>query len=59
MTAQGDRDTELRGFADLESILERIRENEQIARKFFEIEVSILSILDFKDLFERLLSEIR
>jgi diguanylate cyclase (GGDEF)-like protein len=59
VTAQGDREAELRGFADLESILERIRENEQIARKFFEIEVSILSILDFKDLFERLLSEIR
>lgn len=59
MTAQGDRDAELRGIADLESILERIRENEQIAGKFFEIEVSILSILDFKDLFERLLSEIR
>ena len=59
MKAQGDRDAELRGFADLESILGRIRENEEIARKFFEIEVSILSILDFKDLFERLLSEIR
>jgi len=59
VTAQGDRDAELRGIADLESILERIRENEQIAGKFFEIEVSILSILDFKDLFERLLSEIR
>ena len=59
MPSQGDRDTELRGLADFDSILERIRENEQIARKFFEIEVSILSILDFKDLFERLLSEIR
>jgi diguanylate cyclase (GGDEF)-like protein len=44
---------------DLESVLQRVRENEEIARKFFEIEVSILSILDFKGLFERLLSEIR
>lgn len=44
---------------DVEKILERIRENEEVARKFFEIEVSILSILDFKGLFERLLSEIR
>lgn len=59
VTAQGDPNVELRGIADLESVLERIRENERIARKFFEIEVSILSILDFKDLFERLLSEIR
>jgi diguanylate cyclase (GGDEF)-like protein len=44
---------------ELEKILERIRANEEIAGKFFEIEVSILSILDFKGLFERLLSEIR
>jgi diguanylate cyclase (GGDEF)-like protein len=47
------------GVNDLENILERIRDNEEIARKFFEIEVSILSILDFRGLFERLLSEIR
>ena len=47
------------GLEDLAKILERVRENEAIARKFFEIEVSILSILDFKGLFERLLSEIR
>jgi diguanylate cyclase (GGDEF)-like protein len=50
---------EVPGLEDLATILERIRENEEIARKFFEIEVSILSILDFKGLFERLLSEIR
>lgn len=55
MTSQ--RDSELQGFT--ESILERVRDNEEIARKFYEIEVSILSILDFKGLFERLLSEIR
>jgi len=42
-----------------EDILETLRINEEIAQKFFEIEVSILSILNFKDLFERLLTEIR
>jgi diguanylate cyclase (GGDEF)-like protein len=50
---------EVPALQELEEILERIRENEEIARKIFEIEVSILSILDFKGLFERLLSEIR
>ncbi len=59
MSEQGNRDSEPRDFGDLESILERVRDNEEIARKFFEIEVSILSILDFQGLFERLLSEIR
>jgi diguanylate cyclase (GGDEF)-like protein len=59
VATQEDRDAEPRDFADVESILERIRDNEEIARKFFEIEVSILSILDFESLFERLLSEIR
>ncbi len=54
-----DQDGDPRRFADVESILERIRENEEIAKRFFEIEVSILSILDFEGLFERLLSEIR
>ena len=57
--AQGDQEGNPRDFPELSSILERIRENEEIARKFFEIEVSILSILDFQGLFERLLSEIR
>jgi diguanylate cyclase (GGDEF)-like protein len=56
---QGDQEGNSREFAEINSILERIRENEEIARKFFEIEVSILSILDFQSLFERLLSEIR
>jgi diguanylate cyclase (GGDEF)-like protein len=59
VATQGDRDDEDWGPEDLEGILERIRENEEIARKFFEIEVSILSILDFEGLFKRLLSEIR
>ncbi len=46
-------------MSDLNKILERLKENEEVARKFFEVEVSILSILNFKDLFERLLTEIR
>ena len=59
VASQRDRDDEDWGPEDLEAILERIRENEEIARKFYEIEVSILSILDFESLFERLLTEIR
>jgi diguanylate cyclase (GGDEF)-like protein len=59
VTGQGGQDHNPREFAEVSTILERIRENEEIARKFFEIEVSILSILDFEGLFARLLSEIR
>ncbi len=44
---------------NLEEILETLRINEEVGQKFFEIEVSILSILNFRDLFERLLTEIR
>jgi uncharacterized protein YigA (DUF484 family) len=43
---------------EMEKIFERLRINQDIADKFFEIETCILSILNFKDLFERLLSEI-
>jgi diguanylate cyclase (GGDEF)-like protein len=43
----------------MEDLLETLRINEEIAQKFFEIEVSILSILNFRDLLERLLTEIR
>ena len=39
-------------------ILERLEKNEEVVRKFNEIEVSILSILNFKDFLEKLLSEI-
>ncbi|MCG6918350.1 MAG: sensor domain-containing diguanylate cyclase [Deltaproteobacteria bacterium] len=42
-----------------EDLVETLRVNEEIAQKFFEIEVSILSILNFRDLFEKLLTEIR
>jgi diguanylate cyclase (GGDEF)-like protein len=44
---------------DIEEILERVRRNEEVERKFFEVEVRVLSILNFKDLFEILLTEIR
>lgn len=44
---------------DLEHLFERLKANQEIARKFFEIEVCILSVLNFKDLFEKLLLEIR
>jgi diguanylate cyclase (GGDEF)-like protein len=47
------------GMNDIQQILERLRYNEEMARKFFEVEVSILSTLNFKDLFERLLTEIK
>lgn len=40
------------------SIIERIREQEELARKFHEVETRILSVLDFGGLFETLLSEI-
>jgi diguanylate cyclase (GGDEF)-like protein len=41
-----------------EKILQSIRINEEIARKFFEIEINILSVLDLRDLFEKLLLSI-
>lgn len=44
---------------DIEKIFERVKRNEEIERKFFDVEVRILSILHFKDLFENLLTEIR
>jgi diguanylate cyclase (GGDEF)-like protein len=57
--AEGRPEPQVLGDSGLEKILDTLRENEEIARKFFEIEVSVLSILDFKGLFERLLDEIR
>lgn len=41
------------------SLYERLRENEQTAKKFYEVEKKILSILRFKDLFDALLTEIK
>ena len=40
------------------ALLARLKQNEEIAKKFNEIEVSILSILNFHDFFDRLLCEI-
>ncbi len=41
------------------SLYQRLKENEEIARRFYEVEKKILSILKFKDLFEVLLAEIK
>ena len=46
-------------MSEIKKILETLRTNQDIARNFFEIELSILSILNFKDLFEKLLTEIK
>ncbi|MEH0022808.1 MAG: sensor domain-containing diguanylate cyclase [Desulfobacter sp.] len=40
------------------ALIDRLKKNEEIAKKFNEIEISILSILNFHDFFERLLCEI-
>ncbi|MFW6147436.1 MAG: diguanylate cyclase [Thermodesulfobacteriota bacterium] len=40
---------------DIDELLEHITLNEEIAKKFFEIEARILSVGNFKDLFENLL----
>ena len=40
------------------TILERLKQNEIIARKFHEVEISILTILNFQDFIEKLLFEI-
>lgn len=44
---------------DIESLLALIRQNEDISRKFNEIETQILSTLNFAGLFEILLTEIK
>ena len=44
---------------DLSAIIERLKQNEDITQKFHEIETRILTILDFNDLFEVLLTQIR
>lgn len=41
-----------------EEVFETLKRNDEIAKRFFEIETSILSILNFKDFLERLLTEI-
>jgi diguanylate cyclase (GGDEF)-like protein len=42
----------------LESIKKRLKQNEETAKKFHEIEISILSVLDFKTLCESLLTKV-
>ena len=40
-------------------LFDRLEQNEKVAKKFHEIEIKILSILNFKNLFEVLLTEIQ
>jgi diguanylate cyclase (GGDEF)-like protein len=42
-----------------QKLIEQLKHNDEITRKFFEIEKRILSILNYKDLFEILLREIK
>ena len=46
-------------MSKIKEIIETLNQNQEIAKKFFEIETSILSILNFKDFLERLLTEIQ
>ena len=43
---------------DNDEMLRNLSDNEEIAKKLFEVEVSILSTGNFKDLFEKLLLSI-
>ncbi len=45
-------------MTNLRDLLERVKENELIASRFQKVENKILSVLNFKDFFEILLSEI-
>ncbi|OQY23948.1 MAG: hypothetical protein B6I37_04370 [Desulfobacteraceae bacterium 4572_35.2] len=40
------------------SLFERVRENEQLAEKFYQVELKILATLNYVDFFETLLNEI-
>src|SRR5271157_6415843 len=46
-------------MSKIKEIIETLNQNQEIAEKFFEIETSVLSILNFKDFLERLLTEIQ
>jgi GAF domain-containing protein len=46
-------------MSKINEIIETLKQNQKIAQKFFEIETSVLSILNFKDFLERLLTEIQ
>lgn len=43
---------------DIQRLIKRFQENEETALKFFEVELSVLSTLNFHDFFEELLSKI-
>lgn len=43
---------------DMQTLIERLKENEIVAQKFHDVESRILTILNFKDFFEVLISEI-
>lgn len=43
---------------DVKRLIERFRDNEEVARKFFEVEMGVLSTLNFHDFFDKLLSNI-
>lgn len=44
---------------NIDSIIERLKENEETVKKFYKVETKILGILDFKDFFEILLTKIK
>ena len=44
---------------EIDPIIKRLQENEEVTKKFHAVEAKILTILKFKDLFELLLTEIR
>ncbi len=48
----------LNHMININELIERLRENEEITRKFHEIETQILTITNFRDLFETLLTQI-
>jgi len=54
-----DDQEEMQLMKDMEKIIETLGKNQEIAQKFFEIETSVLSILNFRDFLEKLLTEIQ
>ena len=44
---------------DIDEIFRQLRQNENTARKFYEVETRILSILKYDDFFHILLQEIQ
>jgi len=44
---------------DIEELLARVEGNEELAQKFFDVEMSVLATLNFQDFFAELLTKIR